>query len=257
MRARPRLIPCLLVQDGRLVKTRRFAKPTYVGDPLNAVRIFNDKGADELMVLDISRSRAKRGPDFDLVRRIAAECFMPLAYGGGVTTIEQAQQLVSLGVEKVCINTAWVNDASLLPGVAEAIGSQSAVAAIDAVRRNGDYSAAVRNGRPIASSPVELARRAVAQGAGEILIQSVDRDGTMTGYDLDLIRQVTAAVQVPVTAAGGARDAADLAAAIHVGGASAAAAGALFVFKGPHRAVLISMPAGMELAPFYRSEAAT
>ncbi len=246
---RPRLIPCLLLDGGGLVKTRRFKEPTYLGDPINAVKIFSEKGVDELCVQDIGASKNGSGPDFDLLEEIAGEAFMPMCYAGGVTSVEQMRRLFHIGFEKVAVNTALIDSPGLIGEAARAFGSQSVVASIDArldmLRR---YRCVVRGGtRQLAVSPAELARRAAALGAGEILLNSVDRDGMAQGYALKLIRSVADAVSVPLIACGGAGSVSDMARALHEGGADAAAAGSLYVFFGPLRAVLIHTPDEREL----------
>jgi cyclase len=235
----PRIIPCLLLRNGGLVKTVRFAEPKYVGDPINAVKIFNDKQADELALLDIAASREGRGPDFRLLQDVADEAFMPLAYGGGLRSLDEIRRLFQIGFEKAVLNSAPSSDPTLLRAAADRFGSQSVVYSID-VRGNGVFThgGTKADGR----DPVEAARWGEAQGAGEILLNSIDRDGTREGYDLDLVRRVSAAVRVPVVAVGGAGRLEHLVEAIRSGGASAAGAGSLFVFHGRHRAVLISYP---------------
>lgn len=246
---RTRVIPCLLLRNGGLVKTVKFESPRYVGDPINAVRIFNQKEVDELIFLDISATAAGRGPNFDLIRDIASEAFMPFGYGGGVSSVDEVRRLVGIGVEKVVLNAAAVHRPELIGEAAEAAGSQSVVVSID-VKKSllGRYEVVTHNGRRRTGlSPVDWARKAEALGAGEIVVNSVDRDGTMKGFDVALLRQVTAAVGVPVVACGGAGSLDDFAAAIREGGASAVAAGSMFVFHGKHRAVLITYPDYAEL----------
>lgn len=240
---RPRIIPCLLVHKGGLVKTIGFEKPKYVGDPLNAVRIFNEKEVDELMVLDIDATRAGREPDYTLIRNLAAECRMPLAYGGGVRSVEQFERLVSLGVEKVSISAAAVSDPGLMSAAAARVGRQSVVVVIDVRDKGGRHEVFTHNGtRATGLDAVELARRAEAAGAGEIVVNSIDRDGQMKGYDLDLVARVRDAVTVPLTVLGGAGSLADIGALVRRFGLVGAAAGSLFVFKGVYRAVLINYP---------------
>jgi len=238
-----RVIPCLLLRDGGLVKTLKFGKPKYVGDPVNAIRIFNEKEVDELMVLDIGASRARREPDFALIERFAGECFMPLCYGGGVRDVEQARRLFSMGVEKVCLQTAILDDVSLIGAIATRFGSQSVIASIDVKKdffgRRRLYGACAARTRPMAWQ--EQLRRVVDAGAGEVVLNSVDRDGVMRGMDLELIREASEAISVPLIAVGGAGSLDDIRAATEAG-ASAVAAGAFFVFHGPHRAVLITYP---------------
>ena len=246
---RPRLIPCLLLSDGNLVKTRKFKDPVYLGDPINAVKIFSEKCVDELCIQDIEASRKGAGPDFDLLSEIATEAFMPLSYGGGITTIEQIRRLFHIGFEKVILNTAWQNHPDLLREAAESFGSQSVVASIDVkqdvLRRNRCMTC--DGTRLVDGSPVELACRAQEAGAGEILLNSIDRDGAMQGYDLKLIKSVAEAVSVPVIACGGASGVQDMEIVLHQAGAHAAAAGSMFVFYGPRKAVLIHVPEEKEL----------
>lgn len=251
---RTRVIPCLLLRNGGLVKTVRFANAKYVGDPINAVRIFNEKEVDELVFLDIGATLSGRGPNFDLLAGIASEAFMPFGYGGGITTADQVKRLFALGVEKVVINTAASTAPALVAEAASLAGTSSVVASID-VRRGflGTYSVYVRSGQQdLKQDPVTYAREMERLGAGEILLTAIDRDGTQAGYDLNVIRRVTAAVSIPVVAAGGAgrlrhfREAVDA-------GASAVAAGSLFVFHGKHRAVLITYPEYPELEALFQT----
>jgi imidazole glycerol-phosphate synthase subunit HisF len=244
-----RIIPCLLLLDGGLVKTTCFRRPAYVGDPINAIRIFNDKEVDELIVLDIQASRLGQSPDYELIEQLAGECFMPLCYGGGITSADVARRLLSLGVEKISIQTAALADPSLLSELATEFGTQSVVASVD-VRRNWlgrpvIYSAARRRNLP--GSWIDHVEALVAAGAGEVMLNCVDRDGTMRGMDLEMIREI-AAIEVPLIASGGAGSLADIAAAFQAG-ASAVAAGAMFVYHGPHRAVLITYPRPADLEP--------
>lgn len=242
---RPRIIPCLLVQNGGLVKTVKFDDPKYVGDPINAVRIFNEKEVDELIVLDIDATRYGREPDYTLIRNLATECRMPLCYGGGVTTVEQIERIVSLGVEKVALGASAANRPELISEAAGKVGSQSIVAVLD-VKRSGllrRYEVFTHNGtRKTGHSPVEFARQMQQLGAGEIVINSIEMDGVMKGYDFDLIAQIREAVTLPLTALGGAGSLDDVEALIRRHGIIGAAAGSLFVFKGKYRAVLINYP---------------
>jgi cyclase len=238
-----------LLHENYLVKTVRFSKPRYIGDPINAVKLFNDLEVDELMLLDIGATQAGREPNYQKVKEIVSEAFMPVAYGGGVKTLRHVELLLKAGVEKVVITTAATSRIEILSEVANAIGSQSVVAGMD-IRRSWLGSSTVtaeRARRSLATPPVALAAAYVQAGAGELLINSVDRDGCMRGYDLAILRQITAAVSVPVVACGGAGSLEDVSKAIDAG-ASAAAAGSLFVYKGPHRGVLINYPSSVELA---------
>lgn len=243
-----RVIPCLLLRNGGLVKTLKFANAKYVGDPINAIRIFNDKEVDELMVLDITASKERREPNYALIEQFAGECFMPLCYGGGIRTVEQAKRLFSLGVEKVCLQTAALEDTSLITSVSEKFGNQSVVMSVDVkndwLGRPRLYASAT--GKILSLSWMDCLQQAVAAGAGEVILNCVNRDGVMNGMDLDLIREASAALSVPLIAVGGVGSLADIKAAVDAG-ASAVAAGAFFVFQGPHRAVLISYPRYQEL----------
>jgi cyclase len=238
-----RVIPTLLLRGAGLVKTTRFGDPKYVGDPVNAIRIFNDKEVDELMLLDINATRENREPPFSIIEEVASECFMPLAYGGGIRTVEHVRRILKLGVEKVVFNSAAWRAPEVVTEASRRFGAQAIVASID-VRRKvfGRYEVFVDNGKTgTGVEPVEYAKRMEAAGAGEILLGSIDRDGLMQGYDVELISRVSRAVGVPVIASGGAGSVADFKAAV-AGGADAVAAGAMFVFHGPHRAVLITYP---------------
>lgn len=243
-----RVIPCLLLRNGGLVKTVGFESPRYVGDPINAVRIFNDKEVDELVFLDIEATPAGSGPGYELLADIAGEAFMPFAYGGGITSLEQVRRLFALGVEKVVINTAAQRTPTLVSEIAAAAGSSSVVASIDVKRDwRGHYSVWVAGGRrDTRCDPVAWARELERAGAGEILLTSINRDGTQSGYDLELVRRVAEAVSIPVVAAGGAGTLAHFREAVD-SGASAVAAGTMFVFHGKHRAVLITYPGRDEL----------
>lgn len=251
-----RVLPCLLLSPSRggLVKTLKFGKPKYVGDPINAVKIFNEKEVDELLVVDIDATREGRGPDFELIEQLASECFMPLCYGGGIRSAEDARQLFSLGVEKVALQSAAMRDPNIVRLIAERAGQQAVVVSID-VKRNwlgkpGLYSAfGVKSSY---SDWRDAVRGAIASGAGEILLNAVDRDGTLAGPDLDLIREASAIADVPLVALGGISSLADMKAATDAG-ASAVAAGAYFVFQGPHRAVLITYPRYEELRALWSS----
>jgi cyclase len=240
---RSRIIPCLLIHKGGLVKTVGFGKPKYVGDPLNAVRIFNEKEVDELIVLDIDATRERRDPNYTLIANLAAECRMPLAYGGGVHSVEQFEQIVSLGVEKVAISAAAVADPSLIERAAERVGQQSVVTVLDARKKGQGWEVFTHNGtRATGLDAVAFSQVAEQRGAGEIVINSIDRDGQMTGYDTDLVRAVRAATNRPMTVIGGAGRMADIAGLVNEFGIIGAAAGSLFVFKGIYKAVLINYP---------------
>jgi cyclase len=241
---RPRVIPCLLVKNGGLVKTVGFDKPKYVGDPINAVRIFNEKEVDELIVIDIDATALGREPNYDLIQKLAVECRMPLCFGGGIKTVAQAEKLVSMGVEKVAMSSAAIADPSLVTRIAEVVGGQSVVAVLDVRRaKSGAAEVWTHNGRQRTGETASvLARRMADSGAGEIVVNSIDNDGAMRGYDLPLVEEVRSVVGVPVTALGGAGSLADIRVLIERFGLIGAAAGSLFVFKGVYRAVLINYP---------------
>ncbi len=242
---RARITPCLLVQNGGLVKTTRFGSPKYVGDPLNAVRIFNEKQVDELIVLDIDATVKCTEPNYELVASLAAECRMPLCYGGGVKTIDQIERIVALGVEKVSLGSIAATQPSLIEKAAQRVGSQSIVAVMDVKKAGlfGRYGVFTHNGtNSIDRSPVEMACQLEAMGCGEILLNSIDRDGTMNGYDYALVDSVRSSVRIPLTVLGGAGSLDDMRSLVKLHGAIGAAAGSLFVFKGKYRAVLIQYP---------------
>jgi cyclase len=240
---RSRIIPCLLMQDGGLVKTRQFKDPKYVGDPLNAVKIFNEKEVDELMFVDIDASAQKRAPNLALLKNLAVESRMPLCYGGGVTSADMAAKIIALGFEKVSISAAALAHPQLIAEIAEAVGRQSVVVTLD-VRKNRllpGYTVYTLNGREKAKvNLIEFCRQAAELGAGEIVINSIDRDGEMAGYDLDLARNVREAVSIPMTMLGGAGTTEHMQELIDTVGLVGAAAGSMFVFKGVYRAVLIN-----------------
>jgi len=241
----PRIIPCLLVKNKGLVKTVNFKNPKYVGDPINAVKIFNEKEVDELIVLDIDATLEQRGPDFNMIRNLAEECRMPFCYGGGVTTCDQIQRIVQLGVEKVAISSAAIENLNLVAEAAECIGSQSVVVVLDVKRsfRGGEYEVWTHNARKTTGkSPSELAIQMERLGAGEIVINSIDNDGTMKGYDLALIETIRKSISLPLTVLGGAGSLHDIGLLIKQYGVIGIAAGSLFVFKGVYRAVLINYP---------------
>jgi cyclase len=248
---RTRVIPCLLLRGQGLVKTVQFKNPTYVGDPINAVRIFNDKEVDELLFLDITATIERRPPQFDLIHDIATECFMPFGYGGGVHDIETAQKLLKLGSEKIVINSA-ATDPEFIRRAASEFGSQSVVASIDVrYSKLSKYRVFTNSGTiNTKKDPVQYAKDLEAAGAGEIVLTSIDRDGTMAGYDINLIKMVTASVNIPVVACGGAGKLEHFQEAILKGGASAVSAGSMFVFHGPYRAVLINYPTQEQLKQY-------
>lgn len=245
---RPRIIPVLLIDNQDLVKTRQFKDPTYLGDPINAVKIFNIKGIDELSILDISATKNHKEPDFDLLKDIASQAFMPLSYGGGIVNIDQIKKLFKIGYEKIVINSEFVNRPDLIKQASEYAGSQSVVVSIDVKKYNGKYKCFINDGTDMVDySPIELAKKAEQYGAGELFINSIDNDGIMKGYDLSLIKEISKAVSIPVIACGGAGGIMDLKKVIQDAGAHAAAGGSMFVYYGKLKAVLITAPSEKEL----------
>lgn len=245
---RSRIIPCLLVRDKGLVKTVNFKNPKYVGDPINAVKIFNEKLVDELIVLDIDASRDKREPDYKMIENLATECRMPFCYGGGIKTVEQAVRISNLGVEKIALSSAAIETPELISHIATAIGRQSVVVVFD-VRKTlfGNYEVYLFNGsKKVKGDLLALAKQAEHLGAGEIVINSIDNDGKMTGYDEKLIRLVRDAIDIPLTVLGGAGSLDDIKKVIREHKVIGAAAGSLFVFKGVYKAVLINYPSTAE-----------
>jgi cyclase len=245
----PRIIPVLLVRDKGLVKTVKFKDPKYVGDPINAVRIFNEKEADEIVVLDIDATAEGREPDYKMIENLALECRMPFCYGGGIKTIDQAMRILGLGVEKVAFSSAALGNPDLLRELSEQVGRQSVVVVLDVKKKllGGKYSCYTHNAtRNTNISPIEFAKLAQEYGVGEIVINSIDNDGEMRGYNLELIHNLKSQVTVPVTALGGAGSLDDIGALISREKTIGAAAGSLFVFKGKYRAVLINYPSNLE-----------
>jgi cyclase len=254
---RPRIIPCLLLKEKGLVKTVQFNEPNYIGDPINAVRIFNDKEADELIFLNIMASKRtgffkkvkKTQLPFDTISKISKECLMPLTYGGGVRTIEDIRRLFEIGVEKVAVNTYAFENPSFVQEAASIFGSQSIIVSIDAkLTTKGNYEVYINGGtKSTGVDPVSLAIKMESMGAGEIMINSIDRDGLMEGYDLKLINSVSDAVSIPVVACGGAGSLDDFRTTYLNSQASALAAGSIFVYHGRKKAVLISYPSTDDL----------
>ncbi|MES2319264.1 MAG: AglZ/HisF2 family acetamidino modification protein [Pseudomonadota bacterium] len=242
---RPRVIPCLLIRDKGLVKTVKFKDPKYVGDPLNAVKIFNEKEVDELMVLDIDATSEGREPDYEMIQKLASECRMPFCYGGGITSAAQASKIISRGVEKVALSTAAILNPDLVREIADEIGSQSVVVVLDVKKKmfSSRYELWINNGRKNTGlCAVEFAQRLQQLGVGEIVVNAIDHDGVMKGYDLALADKIRAAVTVPLTIIGGAGSMDDIASLVARFGIIGAGAGSLFVFKGTYKAVLINYP---------------
>lgn len=249
----PRIIPVLLLKGKGLVKTVKFKDPKYIGDPINAVKIFNDLKADELIFLDITASKENRTISFDLVKDIGDEAFMPFGVGGGIKNITQIEQLFKAGAEKVIINTSAVSDPELMVEASKVFGSQSIVVSLD-VKKSffGKYECWIKDGAVNSKmQPVELAKKAEDSGAGELIINSIDLDGLMGGYNIDLIRSVVDSVSIPVVACGGAGSLSHFKDGYFDGKAHALAAGSLFVFHGPRRAVLINYPSKQELKQLF------
>lgn len=253
---RIRVIPVLLIYKHGLVKSERFKNYRYIGDPINAVKIFNEKEVDELAIIDIGATKEKRRPDIHQIREIAGEAFMPLSYGGGITDIEQVKEILFNGIEKVIVNKAAITTPDLISRIADRFGSQSAVVSID-IKKNiwGKYMVYTDNGTNNTSlNPVDFAQQCELKGAGEILLNSIGRDGTYAGYDIEILKEVTSSISIPVIACGGASSVNDFKKAIKEGQASAVAAGNFFVFQRPHKAVLISYPSQKELEQNFYSK---
>jgi len=244
---RIRIFPCLLLNNSALVKTIKFGNPQYIGDPINTVRIYNEMEVDELVFLDITATLKNKKPPFDIISQIAGECFMPFAYGGGIKDLKDIKKIFSLGAEKVVINSYAVKNPRFISEAADLYGSQSIVVSID-VKKNvlGKYNLYSRSGKkPTKLDPVEFAVHMEEMGAGEIFLNSIDRDGTMDGYDIVLIKKVSEAISIPLIACGGAGKYEDIGKAVKAG-ASAVAAGSIFIYQGKNRSVLINFPAREE-----------
>lgn len=252
----PRIIPCLLVHNRGLVKSVKFSDYKYVGDPINAVKIFNEKEVDELMVIDIDATAKKREPDYKMIENLAAECRMPLCYGGGIKTVDQALQIFSLGVEKIAISSIALENPELISQIAERVGNQSVIIIIDEKKKlfSNKYEIWTHNAtRNTGRDPVEFAKLCESLGAGEIIINSIDHDGVMRGYDFNLISKIRETISLPMTALGGAGSLEDIGKLIREYGIIGAAAGSLFVFKGKYKAVLINYPDHVEKESLIRA----
>jgi len=248
-----RVIPVLLLHNKGLVKTVKFKSPKYIGDPINAIKIFNEKEVDELIFLDIDASKAKREPNFDLIEDFASECFMPVCYGGGITTIEQIRKLFAIGIEKVSLNVSALTDKNLIKKAVELLGSQSIVVTID-IKKSlfGKYQVYNHTNKKTIKKPyLEYIKNIEKLGAGEILINNVDLEGTQKGYDISLMKSIVQNVNIPVVACGGAGSLVDFKKVKDVANASAVAAGSFFVFQGKHNAVLITYPKYEELEKLF------
>lgn len=245
---RPRIIPSLLVHNNGLVKTINFKNPKYVGDPINAVKIFNEKAVDELAVFDIDATVLGKEPNYSLIERLASQSMMPLCYGGGVKTVKQAQLIFSLGIEKIAMSSAVLKNPNLITQISNRVGSQSVIVVLDIKKKFlGGYEVYTHNGtKATGINPLRFVEEAQKLGAGEIVINSIDRDGVMNGYDLDLIAKIRENISIPMTVLGGAGSLADIETVIDKHGVIGVAAGSLFVFKGPYKAVLINYPTQIE-----------
>lgn len=249
----PRVIPVLLLKNSGLVKTVQFKNPVYIGDPINAVKIFNDKEVDELIFLDITAGPVNKTPPFRLLADIASECFMPLCYGGGINSIDEIREVLNLGIEKVSINTFAAKNPGFIREASEKFGSSTIVVSID-VKKNffGKYEVYSNSGKiNTKMDPVKFAVEMNKYGAGELLLNSIDCDGIMNGYDVELLKKVTGEVDIPVVACGGAGNLQHFKSAIQQGGASAVAAGSMFVFHGPRKGILISYPSQQNIADVF------
>lgn len=247
-----RIIPVLLLDNDELVKTKTFSDPTYIGDPINALKIFNEKEVDEIVVLDISASSSGKEPNYALIREMANECFIPLAYGGGITHADQAMRIVRSGVEKIILNTAFYQNPALVSEVSKKLGASSTVVSLDVKSLNGTYRLFTGGAKkPVPGDLSHWINTAIAQGVGEVMVQSIDRDGMYTGYDLNLLRKVLSLTNVPVIISGGAAAFTDFSAAFSLG-AGAAAAGSLFVYYTRTRGILINYPDAEELKTIQR-----
>jgi len=241
----PRIIPCLLVHNKGIVKTVKFSEPKYVGDPINAVKIFNEKEVDELMVIDIDATRENREPDYKMIENLAAECRMPLCYGGGIKTVEQAQRIFNLGVEKIAVSSVVCENPSFISQLAERVGNQSVVVVLDVKKKSfsSNYEIWTHNAtKNTKLDPVDFAKKCETLGAGEIILNSIDQDGVMKGYDFVIIDKIRNVISSPLTVMGGAGTLDDVGKLIKKYGIIGAAAGSLFVFKGKYKAVLINYP---------------
>jgi cyclase len=248
-----RIIPCLLLRNKGLVKTVKFKESTYIGDPINTVKIFNEKEVDEIFFLDIDAAKTKMEPSYEIIQRIASECFMPFAYGGGIKSLQQIDKIITSGAEKIIINSQAFLQKNFIREAVQHFGSSTIAVSVDVrkefLKGNTVY---IKGGtQSTGKNPVDYARDIEEQGAGELLINSIDRDGTMEGYDIELIKSVSKAVHMPVIACGGAGKLNDFRLAIKEGGASAAAAGSFFVFHGKRRAVLITYPEYSEISTLF------
>jgi cyclase len=252
---RPRIIPSLLLHENGLVKTVNFKAPKYLGDPINAVKIFNEKQVDELVFFDIDATVLNIEPDYSLIEKLANQSRMPLCYGGGVKTVKQAQKIFSLGIEKIALSSAVVQNPNIVTQIAERVGSQSVIVVLDVKKKLlGGYEVYTHNGKKATGiNPIKFAQELESLGAGELVINSIDHDGIMKGYDLNLIDKIVENISIPVTVLGGAGSLKDIETVIEKNGVIGVAAGSLFVFRGPYKAVLINYPDQEEKNSLFKS----
>jgi cyclase len=244
-----RAIPCLLLDKDGLYKTVQFKKPIYVGDPINAVKIYNEKEVDELMILDITATKEKREPNYDLLKQLASECFMPLAYGGGINKYEQAAKLFELGIEKVALNNSAIENPSLITEISSVYGNQSVIVSID-IKKNlwGKYGIYSHNGTKNTGLDLNnFVKKVESLGAGELLITSIEKEGTWNGFDIDILKSLTSLVKIPIIISGGCGNIQHIAEAVKIGKASAVAIGSMAVFQKKGMGVLISFPNTSEI----------
>jgi cyclase len=248
-----RIIPCLLLRNNGLVKTVKFKESTYIGDPINTVKIFNEKEVDEIFFLDIDATRLKKEPPYDLIQNIASECFMPFAYGGGIHSLQQIERIIKSGAEKIIINTQAYLGKNFLKEAVNQFGSSTIAVSIDVKKEflKGNIVYVKGGTQSTGLNPVDYAKEIENAGAGEILINSIDRDGVMGGYDIELIKSISGTIKIPIIACGGAGRLGDFSQAVKQGGASAAAAGSFFIFHGKRRAVLITYPSYSEISNLF------
>ena len=252
---RPRIIPSLLIHENGLVKTVNFKNPKYIGDPINAVKIFNEKAVDELAIFDIDATVLGKEPNYSLIERLASQSMMPMCYGGGVKTVEQAQRIFSLGIEKIALSSAVLQNPTLITEISDRVGAQSVIVVLDVKKKLlGGYEVYTHNGKKATGiNPFKFVEEAQKFGAGEIVINSIDKDGVMKGYDLDLIAKVREKISLPMTVLGGAGSLQDIEKVIDIYGVIGVAAGSLFVFKGPYKAVLINYPTQLEKNKIFKT----
>ena len=254
--SRLRIIPVLLTDRRKMIKGKKFSNHKYIGDPLNAMKIFNDKQVDELVLLDITATSQSNEPDYDFLQEITSEAFFPLAYGGGVKSVAQIEKLMRIGIEKVVLGTSAFLNPNLVKEAVAAVGSQSVIVSVDyKTSLMGGSTVYVTNGQiKTGISPLEYAKKIEQLGAGELIISSIDREGTAKGYDLKLLSDISKSISIPVVASGGAGDISDFLAVKKCGHVHAVSAGSMFVFYGPHKAVLINYPSYDEIGYLFNGD---